>query len=256
MKVKPFDNPENNFMILHNAIFDSVMRECTPSEWKVLCAILRKTRGWQRDSDYISYSQIRDMTGIASSGTIKAAVDGLADKRMILMKSGDFNTPNSYRLNRAYVTITESVIPPITEIEQPPITESVNTKDTIKDINNMGGEAPPEFALLDYFRDITGLDMPPAPHEQIYWIREADKWLKAGATTADIADAVKESDKRGTTLAKPSGITSYLKSAIARRKRGAPEPESDKQTFTRTPRTPAELAAHNQAVLDQLAEEY
>ena len=82
------------------------------------------------------------------------------------------------------------------------------------------GEPQLEFALLDYFCEITGLDMPVAPHEEIFWVREAGKWLKDGATKPDILASVKEADKRGTTLARPSGITSYMKSAIARRKRG------------------------------------
>jgi len=84
-------------------------------------------------------------------------------------------------------------------------------------------ERPPEFELLDLFRKITLLDMPNSPHEQIYWVQEASKWITMGAKSEDIINAIKEADKRNTTLAKPSGITSYLKSAIARRKRGITE---------------------------------
>ena len=85
---------------------------------------------------------------------------------------------------------------------------------------NSVGDRPPEFKLLDLFREMTKLEMPPSPHAQMFWVRDAGEWLRAGAIDKDIINAINEADKRGTTLAKPSGITSYLKSAIARRKRG------------------------------------
>jgi phage replication O-like protein O len=129
MEIRPFDKPERNYTILHNTIFDEIMSKCTSAEWKVLCVILRKTRGWQKDSDFISYSQIRELSGIASNSTIQKAIDGLVEKELIILKVGDVVTTNKFQLNKNYTTITETVIPPVTEIVTPPITESVNTKD-------------------------------------------------------------------------------------------------------------------------------
>jgi hypothetical protein len=96
---------------------------------------------------------------------------------------------------------------------------SVGVDDTAEDLE-----------LLHYFMEITLLEKPKSTHEEMFWVREAGKWINMGATKPDIVAAVKEADKRNTTLAKPSGITSYLKSAIARRKRGVSEDKNtDKQ---------------------------
>ena len=102
-----------------------------------------------------------------------------------------------------------------------------NIKDNDKKENGVC-EKPTDLELLHLFCEMTKLSMPNSPHEEMYWVREAGKWINDGATRADIINAISESDKRKTTLAKPSGITSYLKSAIARRKRGVSNNEADK----------------------------
>ena len=221
MEVRPFDNPENNFIMLHNTIFDEVMKKCTPSEWKVLSAILRKTRGWQRDTDHISYSQIRDITGLSSNATIKDAIDGLSNKKMILIKRGNVNTPNRFTLNRNYIAITDSVIPPVTENVIPPITDSVNTKDNTLN-TSINGLSDPEI-LIDAFERIAKITRPidmVEPYEYMKWEREIAKWEKINVTADDIRNAVAEADKADLTLAWPGSITNIMKSAIAKKERG------------------------------------
>ena len=48
-----------------NVIFDRLMYELPDDEFKVLCAVVRKTYGWHKDSDRISNSQFEAMTGKA-----------------------------------------------------------------------------------------------------------------------------------------------------------------------------------------------
>ena len=207
MKVRPFDKPENNFTVLHNVIFDDIMKQCTPGEWKVLCAILRKTRGWQKDSDYISYSQIRDMTGIASSATIKSAIHGLEKKNLIGLKPGNTHTPNNYTLNTDYEAITESVIA-ITETVIPPITETVNTKETvkenIKDNNNTASflpiddDTPIEDRIIEIFCDRVGLHNGNRPyehspsHRKWYsdWVKQVSQLIKMDVKQAELEEAI------------------------------------------------------------------
>ena len=101
MIVKPFNKPESQFTQLHNSIFDVIMRICTNSEWKVLCAVLRKTRGWDKPGDDISYSQIKELTGVASNSTIATAVSGLIKKDMIIASKREGAT-TFYQLNQNY----------------------------------------------------------------------------------------------------------------------------------------------------------
>ncbi|MDY6867468.1 MAG: replication protein [Chloroflexota bacterium] len=149
MKVKPFNKPESQFTQLHNSIFDVIMRECTPNEWQVLCAVIRKTRGWDKAGDKISYSQIMDLTGIASKSTVSRAVQGLIKKSMITADCVNGAT-TYYQLNTDYTieqTSTETVPVEADEADQsknctgtspktvPPTgTDSVHTKD-IKSLN-------------------------------------------------------------------------------------------------------------------------
>ena len=76
-------------------IMNGFWHALTPIEQKVLDYILRHTWGWQKNSDYISYSQIKNGikgvdrgTGIKSDRTISKALKGLVDKNMIKKISG------------------------------------------------------------------------------------------------------------------------------------------------------------------------
>lgn len=101
MIIRPFDKPESQFTQLHNTIFDVIMRECTPNEWQVLCAIIRKTRGWDKAEDDISYSQIIELTGIVSRTTISKSLQGLIQKNMIAAV-GRTGVTKHYILNTDY----------------------------------------------------------------------------------------------------------------------------------------------------------
>ena len=128
MKIKPFNKPESQFTQLHNSIFDVIMRACRPSEWQVLCAVIRKTRGWDKPGDDISYSQIKEMTGIASSSTIASAVRGLVKKDMIIASTRT-GTTTYYQLNQNY-TIEQITSPKIEQVETDEIDLSKNRTGT------------------------------------------------------------------------------------------------------------------------------
>ena len=140
--IKPFAR-QGNFTAVDNAIFDHIMPKLNGSEWMVLCLIIRKTIGWHKDADGISYSQFIEHTGIKSNTTIQKALNGLIDKRLIeLGKSSDPTAPHHYRLNKKYtIGITETVTQPITFSVTQPLTETVNTKEKInKNKKGSGGE--------------------------------------------------------------------------------------------------------------------
>lgn len=78
-----------NFFQMPNVIVDEIMRYLTPAEYVCLQLIIRKTRGWNKQSDAISLSQFQEFTGIKSKRTIMRALHrlcadevGLVSKKM------------------------------------------------------------------------------------------------------------------------------------------------------------------------------
>ncbi|BCM88782.1 hypothetical protein IAD21_00624 [Abditibacteriota bacterium] len=66
-----------HFTAMHNALFDWVQPRLSLSAWSVLCVIVRRTRGWDKKYDAISYKQIKAATGIKSTATISKALNEL-----------------------------------------------------------------------------------------------------------------------------------------------------------------------------------
>lgn len=59
-------------------ILDEILPQMTPNGWRLLSFVWRKTEGYQKTSDEISYSQIADGTGIKGRSTISAAIKDVA----------------------------------------------------------------------------------------------------------------------------------------------------------------------------------
>jgi phage replication O-like protein O len=95
----PFREPEDEFIKMPNCFIDEVMKTLKPNEFKVLIAIYRKTIGWRKINDYISNSQLMELTGIRSHSTLDKAVDGLVKKNMIFKISGNHSFSNYYAIN-------------------------------------------------------------------------------------------------------------------------------------------------------------
>lgn len=92
------------------------MPDLSGNEWKVLCYILRRTRGWHKTSERISYRQIAPGTGIASHTTIQKALTELSRKGHIIAHKGENGETSTYELNLAFEIeverrVTEAVTP-------------------------------------------------------------------------------------------------------------------------------------------------
>lgn len=94
---------QGNFTQMHNANFDHIMPLLSGSAWKVLCLIIRKTKGWQKEEDDIAYSQLKAGTGIKSDATISKAIKELLELGVIQVgKATHQADPHAYRLNKFY----------------------------------------------------------------------------------------------------------------------------------------------------------
>ena len=76
--------PQSNYTQVPNVFFDDILEGLNLAETKVLLAIMRKTFGWQKQIDRISYSQIVKMTGL-SKVSISSGIKSLEEKDIIFV---------------------------------------------------------------------------------------------------------------------------------------------------------------------------
>lgn len=99
---KPFKEYDH-YTPVHDGVFDEILPLCPPNAFKVLMLVIRKTRGWQKDEDAISYSQIKTGCGIKSNGTVTTALKWLVEHAMLVRHEGARWEALSYSLNKDYV---------------------------------------------------------------------------------------------------------------------------------------------------------
>lgn len=106
-RVHPFAN-DDRYTQFDNYVLDEIMPKLKPNAWKVLCFVMRRTRGWvdqntgkRRESDALSYSQIQEGTGIKHPNTVNTALQELRDMGCILVEGQGKWDANRYRLNSA-----------------------------------------------------------------------------------------------------------------------------------------------------------
>lgn len=80
--VRPFDT-RDSYTKMHNYAFDVIMPQLSGNTWKVLCFIIRKTKGWGKDAERLSYPTIKAGTGIASDTTLSKAIKELTELKYI-----------------------------------------------------------------------------------------------------------------------------------------------------------------------------
>lgn len=102
--VKPFHGQER-FTVFENIVIDYIMPFISPSAWKILSFIVRKTTGWQKDRDELSISQIEYGTKL-SRPTITKGINELEDLCMIkVIRPGNGIDSNTLILNTDYEII-------------------------------------------------------------------------------------------------------------------------------------------------------
>lgn len=146
MKIKPFSRA-GGYTIFDNAILDYIMPECSPYTWKVLCAVIRKTVGWQdgqdpnarKVEDEISISQFMVLIGSPSRGTTQRAVQDAMDTGYLQKRK--VGRSYRYRLNREY----ELDLPDFETVENGGQTDRTeNRNDSIPKIGTIDEEIVPE----------------------------------------------------------------------------------------------------------------
>lgn len=88
----------NSFQ-LPNAFVDEMLCKLSGNACKIYLLIVRKTRGWHKEADKISYSQIQKSTGINHRATVSKAIDELLEIGLISVQKGNEKSMSEYRLN-------------------------------------------------------------------------------------------------------------------------------------------------------------
>lgn len=80
-----------NFLQVPNAVIDELLPDLTGAELKCYLVVIRKTKGWNKESDNISISQFMKATGLSNSAVIKAC-ESLVKYGLLIKKNGARNT--------------------------------------------------------------------------------------------------------------------------------------------------------------------
>lgn len=135
-KIRPFEDT-GGYTTFDNAIIDLIMAQCKPNTWKVVCATIRKTRGWGKEQDMISITQFMKLTGINSRITMVAAIQDAVNSGYLICDKNQMTY--AYSLNRQYEIATSTEYVPVQNLNQNRYknytrsgTESVNTKERRK----------------------------------------------------------------------------------------------------------------------------
>lgn len=157
--IKPFEQ-QGNFTQIHNVVFDVIMAQVKPTSFKVLMAIIRKTVGWHKEEDRISFSQLQQITGIKSVDTIYLAIEELSGMGIIKFTSGDHSTPTLYALNKDYKIEQEDVglpkngRPVFQKMEDGGLPKNGSTKESLLNKSKEERESAPLEKFINHFKEL------------------------------------------------------------------------------------------------------
>lgn len=141
-RVRIFDH-KRYYTTLHNALFDVVMPNVSGNAWKLICLIVRQTKGWDRDDVGMSYRDLLAGLGVASRATVASAIKELEPFNLLETSQASEWEETHYRLNldadiewepvnfgqpvtkNGTASVTKNVTSPVTENGTAPVTETV-----------------------------------------------------------------------------------------------------------------------------------
>lgn len=162
IELRFLDLSKGEFTRIHNAILFALARtKLNTQEARILFAIIAKTYGYGKSSDWIANSQLEEITGIHRchcSGTVSRL-----KRRNIVTQTGNKIQLNKYFFKwrelpeqvtrQKEVTLLPKQVFPVTQTGNPVLPEQVTTKDNYtKDINTKDSEPEPIKNTLDAVR--------------------------------------------------------------------------------------------------------
>jgi len=132
-------------------LFIENMNKYSGAEVKIFCAISRKTIGWHKVTDIISYSQLKTYTGL-SINSIKYALSRLIKDEWIVQTK----TKNGYGYDLS-VSKTDIVKPETMSIIDTVKSETISEIDTVKKptVSKTDIVSPKTVSIIDTTKEIT-----------------------------------------------------------------------------------------------------
>ena len=93
-----------NFLQVPNAVIDELLPDLTGAELKCYLVVIRKTKGWNKESDSISVSQFMEVTGLSNRSVITAC-ESLVEMGL-LERSGGERKLNTYSVKAFEISQT------------------------------------------------------------------------------------------------------------------------------------------------------
>ena len=167
---------ENGYIRIATELWEALTKYRIPGEqMQVLMFILRKTYGWHKKSDVISYGQFVKSTGIKKSNVVRA-IKELKKKKIIGVLKKEYRT--YYEFNKKY-TQWEGYSKESTQGTQkrvPKGTQKRVLQKIIKDTNKRYIQMPPTADTFSEKKDQLTTD------EKLRLIKETKAKLKNGAS--------------------------------------------------------------------------
>jgi len=181
-------NPQvenGNFTRIHNEIYDAVLG-ASLSKHELICVLvlLRKTYGFQKTEDMISYSQFEGMGRIKRQSAMRALA-GLVEKNIVIKTDNGSNRPASWKFNKYSETWATSIkmVTATSTQNDTSLGQTSTQNDTAtstqndthkrkKEITTKVAPAAPEISIMDSFRllldDLRTTTNRPAKLQEIY----------------------------------------------------------------------------------------
>ena len=188
----------NSFQV-PNALIDEVVADLSGAELKCYLFIVRKTVGWNKESDAISISQFMSALKL-SNKTVVDACKRLAELGLILQKTGVRNT-NIFSLNlcknftseenshvkKVQATSVKTSQDPVKKLHTQSNTIKNNITNTNLTVSNARTKKTSEFDLLEQFGIEGDLATDFVKHRKALKKPITDRVMKMLKTQADIA---------------------------------------------------------------------
>lgn len=226
MTIKPFAEP--TYTQVSNAALDHVMPAVSPALWKVICAVIRKTKGFQKEWDEISLTQLEKLTGLSRPTVSQCAQEGLEMGILLRKPKGQ---GYRYSINNQYEIFTSKESLLVKESNQtskeslPEVVKNLYTQkkernskenyapsaqerlDNLRqklDPMGMGFPFKPETnglpdlswvpeIYLDYARTfVTDTGIRPVKKDERFWIAAFKDWMERSLTPATISQAIRQ----------------------------------------------------------------
>ncbi len=143
-----------------NIIIDNFMLKMTGAQIKVILAIARKTIGWHKISDRISYSQLCKLTGL-STNALKAGIKGLIEMNLISQEKTKFGYCYDMKyegvsINDTAVSLFDTEVSKSDTIEYQKVIPQKKKETNKKETNKKEKKEAFKNAVFIYYKQITG----------------------------------------------------------------------------------------------------